>query len=206
MRILIPFKASNPKSRLSSLLSDEERKKLAVLMLADVVDAVKPFGEVRIACPTNISVNGAEVVIDTSDLNTTVNRALEEVPIAVIMSDLPLLNFKTLKRFFETEGDVVIAPGRKGGTNMLLVRKKGFRVSYHYGSFFKHLEFAEKMGFKATVFDSFYSSVDIDDESDLLELMMHGMGKRSREFLKSIGFEVRFEETPRLERRVFMQS
>jgi 2-phospho-L-lactate guanylyltransferase len=61
------------------------------------------------------------------------------------------------------------------------------------------------MGFKATIFDSFYSSVDIDDENDLLELMIHGEGKRSREFLRSIGFTVRFEETPKLERRVFMQ-
>jgi len=205
MKILIPFKASNPKSRLSSLLSENERKKLAELMLADVVDAVKPFGDVQVVCPSKVSVDGAEVVVDPSDLNTTVNRALREVPLAVIMSDLPLLNFKTLKRFFETEGDVVIAPGRKGGTNMLLVRKKDFRVSYHYGSFFKHLKFAEEMGFKATIFDSFYSSVDIDDENDLLELMIHGEGKRSREFLRSIGFTVRFEETPKLERRVFMQ-
>ncbi|KUJ93381.1 MAG: 2-phospho-L-lactate guanylyltransferase [Archaeoglobus fulgidus] len=205
MRILIPFKANNPKSRLSSILSEEERKELARLMLLDVIDAAKPFGEIKVVCPSELDVKGVEVVVDTSDLNTTVNKVMDEAPLAVIMSDLPLLSEEVLKRFFETEGDVVVAPGRKGGTNMLLVRKRGFRVSYHFGSFFKHLEMARKMGMKAKIFDSFYSSVDIDDESDLLELMMHGSGKKSYEFLRKIGFSVSFEETPRLERRVFMQ-
>ena len=205
MKIIIPFKANNPKSRLSSLLSEEERRELARLMLLDVIDAANPFGDVLVLCPAEVELEGVEVVVDTSDLNTAINKLIDQVPVAVIMSDLPLLNEEVLMRFFETEGDVVIAPGRKGGTNMLLVRKRGFRVSYHYGSFFKHLEIALKSGMKAEIFDSFFSSVDIDDENDLLELMMHGEGKRSQKFLKDIGFSVSFEKTPRLERRVFMQ-
>uniref|UniRef100_A0A7C3MB17 2-phospho-L-lactate guanylyltransferase n=1 Tax=Archaeoglobus fulgidus TaxID=2234 RepID=A0A7C3MB17_ARCFL len=205
MRIVIPFKANNPKSRLSTLLSESERKELARLMLLDVVDVTRNFGDVTILCPEEVEFEGVRVDVDASDLNTAVNRLIDNVPAAVIMSDLPLLNKEVLTRFFETEGDVVIAPGRKGGTNMLLVRKRGFRVSYHYGSFFKHLEIALKLGMKAEIFDSFFSSVDIDDESDLLELMMHGEGKRSQKFLKDLGFYVCFEKTPRLERRVFMQ-
>ncbi len=205
MKIIIPFKTSNPKSRLSILLSEEERGELARLMLLDVVDAVKPFGDVLVLCPTEVDLEGVKVIVDNSDLNTAINKLIDQVPLAVIMSDLPLLNKEVLRRFFEIDGDVVIAPGRKGGTNMLLVRKRGFRVSYHYGSFFKHLEIALKSGMKAKIFDSFFSSVDIDDENDLLELMMHGEGKRSYRFLKDIGFSVSFEKTPRLERRVFMQ-
>ncbi len=148
MRILIPFKANNPKSRLSSLLSEKERKELAKLMLLDVIDAARPFGEIKVVCPAEVDVEGIEVIVDTSDLNTTVNKAMDSTPLAVIMSDLPLLNKEVLERFFGTEGDVVIAPGRKGGTNMLLVRKKGFRASYHFGSFFKHLEIARKLGMR----------------------------------------------------------
>lgn len=207
MRILIPFKASNPKSRLSDILSFEERKKLAELMLLDVVDAVKPFGNVKIVTPTEIDFDcDADVVVDESELDIVVNRELDNIPVAIIMSDLPLLDKSTLSRFFESKGDVVIAPGRKGGTNMLIVRKKGFKVSYHYGSFFKHLRFAKNNGFSITIFDSFFSSIDIDERDDLLELLLHGEGKKSYEYLKTIGFFVKFEKIPKLERRFFMQS
>ncbi|WP_202319331.1 2-phospho-L-lactate guanylyltransferase [Archaeoglobus neptunius] len=200
MRILIPFKATNPKSRLSGILDFEERKKLAELMLLDVVEAVSRFGSVKVVSPAKINIEGVDVVVDSSDLNTVVNSEINNVPLAVVMSDLPLLSGDILQRFFNSEGDVVIAPGRKGGTNMLLVRREGFRVSYHYGSFFKHVEYARKIGFSVSIFDSFYSSVDIDDESDLLELIMHGKGKRSWKFLTQLGFRVSFEKTPRLER------
>ncbi len=205
MRIVIPFKASNPKSRLSNILNAEERRKLAELMLLDVVEVARSFGRVVVLTNASISVD-AEVVRDDSDLDSAINKELLDTPVAIIMSDLPLLNHDTLRRFFSSNGDVVIAPGRKGGTNMLLVRKKGFRVSYHYGSFFKHLNFARENGFEVSVFDSFFSSVDIDDEDDLLELLLHGSGKRSCEFLKRIGFSVKFEKTPTIERRFFMQS
>ncbi len=205
MRIVIPFKASNPKSRLSNILNAEERRKLAELMLLDVVEVARSFGRVVVLTNASISVD-AEVVRDDSDLDSAINKELLDTPVAIIMSDLPLLNHNTLRRFFSSNGDVVIAPGRKGGTNMLLVRKRGFRVSYHYGSFFKHLNFARENGFEVSVFDSFFSSVDIDDEDDLLELLLHGSGKRSCEFLKRIGFSVKFEKTPTIERRFFMQS
>jgi len=206
MKILIPFKANNPKSRLSDILSFEERKRLAELMLLDVIDAAKPFGEIRVIAPAKIELDDVDVVVEISDLNTSINKELDDVPVAVVMSDLPLLDKSTLSRFFETDGEIVLAPGRKGGTNMLMARRAGFRVSYHYGSFFKHLEYAKQNGFSVSIFDSFFSSVDIDDKEDLLELLLHGEGKRSWEYLRNIGFDVKFEKTPRIERRVFMQS
>lgn len=206
MKILIPFKANNPKSRLSDILSFEERKRLAELMLLDVIDAAKPFGEIRVITPAKIELYDVDVVVDNSDLNTSINKELDDVPVAVVMSDLPLLDRSTLSRFFETDGEIVLAPGRKGGTNMLIARRTGFRVSYHYGSFFKHLEYAKQNGFSVSIFDSFFSSVDIDDKEDLLELLLHGEGKRSWEYLRNIGFDVKFKKTPQIERRVFMQS
>ncbi len=211
MRALIPFKLSNPKSRLSSLLSLEERRELAYNMLLDVVEVVGRFvDEMLVLVPPDteaivdfaelkgVCAKGLEIVEDERDLDTAVNTRLER-DTAVIMSDLPLLTEEVLERFFQTEGDVVIAPGRRGGTNMLLVRVEGFRVSYHYGSFFKHLTIARRMGLRVRIFDSFYASLDIDEEDDLLELLMHGERKRSRRYLKSIGFEVDLsEEQPKL--------
>jgi 2-phospho-L-lactate guanylyltransferase len=199
MRVVIPFKATNPKSRLSKILDESEREEFAKYMLLDVIESLKPFGyEIKIITPENVCVEGAEVCVDRRSLDECINDELKDVPVAVVMSDLPLLNPSTLKRFFESEGDVVIAPGKKGGTNMLLVRKKGFRVSYHYGSFFKHIKIAEELGFGYSIFDSFYSAVDIDDENDVLELMMHGINKKSRSYLERMGFKVEYLKEPRL--------
>ncbi len=203
MKVVIPFKTSNPKSRLSSILNDQERFELALNMLKDVLDSLKKLDvEVKVLSPNKIDLD-VEVVEDNRSLNECINDELKEVPKAVIMSDLPLLSPEVLQRFFNSEGEVVIAPGRKGGTNMLLVRKEGFRVSYHYGSFRKHVKIAEELGFKVGIFDSFYASVDVDDEADLLELMLHGEGKRSWEYLKSLGFDVKFSKVPKLVRYNF---
>ena len=126
-------------------------------------------------------------------MDSAINARIER-DTAIIMADLPLLNERVLRRFFDSDADLVIAPGRKGGTNMLLIRDERFRVSYHYGSFFKHISIAKKLGLKVDILDSFYASIDIDDESDLLELLMHGKGKRSHEYLTTIGFKVDFSK------------
>jgi len=202
MKVIIPFKLRNPKSRLSSILSAYERINLAKFMLMDVIDVVSEFTEdITVLVPPNTELDlDVEIEEDSRDLDSAINARIEK-NVAIIMSDLPLLNVKTLERFFNSEGDVVLAPGRKGGTNMILIRDDRFRVSYHYGSFFKHISIAEKLGLKVEIFDSFYASVDIDDESDLLELLMHGKGKRSHEYLTSIGFGVDYsKKDPKLVR------
>jgi len=191
MKAIIPFKLNNPKSRLSSILSLEERRKLAELMLEDVLDVVLRFiDNVIVLVPKNIHLSlDVKVVEDRRDLNDAINSRIEK-DTAIIMSDLPLLNDRVLKDFLNRDGDIIIAPGRRGGTNMLLIRDERFRVSYHYGSFLKHVEIAKKLGLKVEIFDSFYASVDIDNEQDLLELLIHGKGKKSYDFLLSIGFKL----------------
>ncbi len=199
MRVIIPFKPVNPKSRLSNVLSLKEREDLVRYMLLDVIDAVYNFSdEIIILTPCDFTPEcDVKVVVDDRNLSEAVNSLIRDNT-AVIMSDLPLLNEDVLKRFFGCRSEVVIAPGRRGGTNMLLIRNGRFRVSYYYGSFFKHIEIAKRLGLSFEIFDSFYASVDIDEESDLLELLMHGRGKRSYGYLTSIGFKVLFEREPRL--------
>ncbi len=195
MLVIVPFKPLNPKTRLSSVMSREEREEFARCMLSDVLDALKGY-DVRV-----ISTHPIDVAceVDERELNDVVNSRIGG-ELAVVMSDLPLLNRDVVERFFDCEGDVVIAPGRKGGTNMILIRDERFRVSYHYCSFLKHVEIAKRLGLKYTVFDSFYASLDVDTPDDLLEVLIHGKGKRSYEYLKSIGFRIEFEREPRLVR------
>ena len=199
MEIVIPFKPRNPKSRLSNVLNEEERENLAFHMLLDVMDACEDA--VILSSEECERLKGYRVIIDKRSLDEAVTSFIKRGETAVIMSDLPLINGKILRRFFECEGDIVIAPGRKAGTNMLISRHKDFYTSYHYGSFLKHINICRKLGLSYSIFDSFYSSVDIDEEGDLLELMIHGKGKRSYEYLESLGFYVDFsEKDPKLRR------
>ncbi|MCS7143540.1 MAG: 2-phospho-L-lactate guanylyltransferase [Archaeoglobaceae archaeon] len=200
MKFVIPFKPLNPKSRLSNVLSEEERRKFAELMLIDVLNVLKEFNDnIKVISTTRLDLDlGVEILVDPRSLDECINSELKEVPKAVVMSDLALLNFETFERFLNCKEDLIIAPGRKGGTNMLLVRKGGFKVSYHYCSFLKHLNIARSLGFSYRVFDSFYSSTDIDDEEDLLELLIHGEGKLSKRFLENLGFRINFEKIPSL--------
>ncbi|MFO7968225.1 MAG: 2-phospho-L-lactate guanylyltransferase [Archaeoglobaceae archaeon] len=200
VKIVIPFKPQSPKSRLSDILTLQERSRLVELMLLDVVETAKLCSDDVMILASEMGGFNCDCVIkeDPRDLNTALNSVIKEsivgqggagVGAAVVMSDLPLLTPETLKEFLDCEGDIVIAPGRRGGTNLLLIRDGRFRVSYHYGSFHKHLQTAGGLGIGARVFDSFYASTDIDDKDDLLELMLHGKG-RAKDFLLSIGFTV----------------
>ncbi|RLI74593.1 2-phospho-L-lactate guanylyltransferase [Archaeoglobales archaeon] len=201
MKIVIPFKAKNPKSRLSNLMDEEERVNFAKCMLLDVIDAMPKDMEILIVTPENLDLDitnkNVDVLVDERSLNDAINSLINEhKEIAVIMSDLPLLNKKVVEEFFNENADIIIAPGRKGGTNMLLIRNSEFKVSYHYGSFFKHIKIANELRLSYKIFDSFYSSVDVDEESDLLELLLHGEGKKSWRFLRDIGFRVEFRKDP----------
>ena len=199
MKIYVPFKPTNPKSRLSKIMSEKERREFAFQLLLDVLESCE--NAIVVTSSRDDRLRGLKYEIDDRDLDTAVTSRIKKEDSAFIMSDLALINKKIVKGFLDTDGDVVIAPGRKGGTNMLLSRSREFYTSYHYGSFLKHIRIAERLGLSLSVFDSFYASIDIDDESDLLELMLHGKGKRSYEYLESIGFYIDFsEKEPKLKR------
>uniref|UniRef100_A0A7C3YFY1 2-phospho-L-lactate guanylyltransferase n=1 Tax=Geoglobus ahangari TaxID=113653 RepID=A0A7C3YFY1_9EURY len=199
MQIIIPFKPRNPKSRLSNILNEKERENLAFYMLLDVIDVCEDA--IILSSEECKRLEGYRVIVDKRSLDEAVTSFIKKGETAVVMSDLPLINKKILTSFLDSEGDVVIAPGRKAGTNMLLSRNRDFYTSYHYGSFLKHIDICRRLGLSYTVFDSFYSSVDIDEKEDLLELMIHGKGKKSYEYLKSLGFYVDFsEKDPKLRR------
>jgi len=59
---------------------------------------------------------------------------------------------------------------------MILIRRPQFRTCYNGVSFPKHLDFARKLGISVTICDSLRSSCDIDEPSDLAELLIHGYG------------------------------
>jgi 2-phospho-L-lactate guanylyltransferase len=96
------------------------------------------------------------------------------------MSDLPLLSREDLLRMVRAEGDVVLVPGRGGGTNIILVRNPQFRTCYEGASFPRHLDQARRLGLRVGVFYSYLAGCDIDEPQDLAEVLLHGRGKAAR--------------------------
>jgi len=198
MRAVIPFKKNNAKSRLGALLSEREREDLALSMLADVADTLAGsdcFDVIDILSTSPIYVENTNIVLTEMGLNEALNEYLRQMsshnlnePVLIIMADIPLVSKKNIMDIVSSRADLVIAPGRMGGTNAVFIRNPiSFHVDYYGASFLKHLEIAKDL--RVEVFDSFNLSTDIDEVSDLAEVLIHGKG-HSRAYLEKIGVSI----------------
>lgn len=187
MKAVVPFKTVNAKSRLSTLLTVEERARLARLMLDDITGVLKAAGLKVVLLTTAPFQYNAGVVVSEKDLNSALNDFLkaETEPVMIIMADVPLISLKNIRDIVESPADVVISPGRGGGTNVQFIKDpQKYHVDYYGASFLDHVRIAEDNGLTVSVFDSFNASSDIDEASDLVELYIHGKGKAA-EYLRS---------------------
>ena len=184
MKAVIPFKKAHAKSRLSPVLSQEEREELVELMLNQVIDSVKEAGieTIDILSPSMYgleNLRGFRVYLDKRDLNGVLNSYLEqaEEAVLIVMADLPLLSPNHIKEITSTKEDICIVPGKGGGTNILFIRNPSrYRVMYYGSSFLTHCSIAAESGQNIEVYDSFLVSTDIDEPEDLVELLIHGKG------------------------------
>lgn len=200
VRIVVPFKRSDAKSRLAPALTPEERRLLAFAMLRDVLGTVSDFGKATILSRPGLDVAevgyDVEIVESELDLNDALNaffahEAMQGWPsdILIVMADLALLMPDDVVGILSCRGDVVLCPGRGGGTNMILIRAPEFRTCYQGVSFPRHLAYCQQAGLKAEVFESFRAGCDIDCPEDLVEVLLHGRGE-TRVLLGRMGFSV----------------
>jgi 2-phospho-L-lactate guanylyltransferase len=206
VRAVIPFKQAGAKSRLGALLSKIEREEFALCMLRDVLATLarSTIREVEIittaASADLIAVTKQQVASDmsitvredTRDLNDALNDLLadEIEPILIVMADIPLALPATINEIVAHPEEVVIVPGRKGGTNALFLRNpSAFSVSYYGMSFAKHRDLAQRRHLSFAIHDSFFISTDIDEVDDLIELLIHGNGY-STAYLRRIGVQL----------------
>jgi 2-phospho-L-lactate guanylyltransferase len=186
MEVLVPFSTERPKSRLSGVLDPDERAAFALAMLRDVLDAVAAAGgEPRVLATAPVDGDlSCPVAVDERPLTPAVNAALdarlddspgERDPIAVVMADLALATPAALRELFAAgrETDVTIAPGRGGGTNAFVARHPAFRVDYHGASYLDHRRIAADAGLRVDVIDSHRLASDVDEPSDLAEVLIH---------------------------------
>lgn len=184
MRAVIPYKQENAKSRLAPVLTLKEREQFVELMLRDVVCSLREAGvkDIDILATSEYSSLfdlDVNFVIDPADLNESINKYLERLdqPVLIIMADLPLARPEQVKEIISSEEDVVIVPGKGGGTNVLFIKgPAGFHVRYYGMSFRNHCTIAKDMNCSLKIYDSFLLSTDIDEPHDIVEILLHGRG------------------------------
>lgn len=200
VHVIVPFKLNGAKSRLSPVLSSEERSLFALAMLQDVLKAVSGAGLTTILAKPGFDKSDLDgnfnILTCDLELNNAINASIEHrqnegwpEDVLIVMADLALLTFVDVRGIQQVEGEVIFSPGRGGGTNMILIRNPLFRAQYLGLSFLKHMDFARTMGLDAQVYASYYAACDIDEPSDLAEILIHGKGY-ARSYLESIGFEL----------------
>jgi 2-phospho-L-lactate guanylyltransferase len=195
MRVFVPFDARDPKTRLTPVLDGDERAALARAMLDDVLEVLGETAHDPVVVATADLDCDVPVRIDDSALTTAVNDALAGVdgPVAVVMADLALVTREAVETLFAPDADVVLAPGLGGGTNALLTRHPDFRVDYHGVSYRDHREAAAAVGADTATVDSFRLAVDVDDPTDLAEVLIHTDGHTAR-CLRDVGVELTVTE------------
>lgn len=157
---------------------------LAECMLEDVIDALKG------------SIVDEHDVLTEGSLNEAINGAIHgtQEPVLVIMPDLPLIQPRHINEIVSANADVVIAPGKGGGTNALFLREpRRFRVDFRQASFLNHLGIALDAGMSVYIYDSFFVSTDMDEPEDLVELLIHGKGAATL-YLRDLGMTLEFDQ------------
>ncbi|NHN41505.1 2-phospho-L-lactate guanylyltransferase [Halorubellus sp. JP-L1] len=195
MDVVVPFSPTDPKSRLSPVLTARERREFARVLLEDVLSALAATAgipEPTVLSTAALEVDpGVPVRVDDRALTPAVNDALASSsdPVAVVMADLALATPAALSRLFAPDADVVLAPGRRVGTNAIVARHPAFRVDYHGASFLDHRAAAASVGADVAVVDSHRLATDVDEPADLVEVLAHGEGAAA-DWLRDHGFEV----------------
>lgn len=187
--VIIPVKPLvRAKSRLSPLLSSEQRMQLAENLLRHVIATVRSVPEIagtlvisRDSKALAIAREGGAHTVQesgTPELNNALMRATSVVrgwrgaAVFVLPADLPLLNPADVRGVLDLgqeENTVVIATDeRQDGTNAMLIRPPGL-IPYAYGpgSFHRHVALAREAGATVRVYRSEQLMLDIDMPDDL---------------------------------------
>jgi 2-phospho-L-lactate guanylyltransferase len=187
--VIIPVKPLNrAKSRLSTVLSPEQRAHFAEMMYRQVLGVVSQIhslaGVLVISRDSRALAIGREFGAKTlqestkSDLNPALQRATEMVrlwrgeAVLILPADLPFVSVDDVQHILnmaKADPGVVIATDRdKDGTNAMLVRPPTL-FEYRYGdnSFVRHVALARAKGASVSIYASDTISLDIDVPADL---------------------------------------
>lgn len=208
---LIPVKSLNrSKSRLNTVLDQQECAMLSRAMFMDVLDALNDANGIsNIAVLTNdaevaglANQLGHFVIEDKSEgelcagLDAAARQLSELGATAMLLlpGDLPTLTPQDIENLLaKHEGGLSLCPAiRDGGTNALICSPPD-ALPFQFGedSARKHLELAESSGIKSNRIPMHAFFRDIDTPEDLSWLARQGVGSNTSRFLQHTGIAAR---------------
>ncbi|HEY43010.1 MAG TPA: 2-phospho-L-lactate guanylyltransferase [Anaerolineae bacterium] len=186
---IVPVKPlSRAKSRLSTVLSKEERANLSQQMLVHTLEVLSQVPSVERTLVVSrdsralalarehhartVTEHGSPQLNQALVRATLLARGYGVSGVLVLPADLPLLTIEGIEKIIAMATEppvVVIAPDRHGkGTNALLSSPPGL-IEYDFGpdSFTNHLSHAKAAGVRVEICDLPSLSLDIDIPEDL---------------------------------------
>jgi 2-phospho-L-lactate/phosphoenolpyruvate guanylyltransferase len=180
--LLIPLKRlDDAKSRLSDVLTAEERSALMLELLEGVLAAAEEadLGPITIVSAEPVVADGVARFVDRAlAWNEAIAAAMREVvsePIAAVVSaDLPRVSAEDIQALVAATPDrgMAIARALDGGTNAVSLRPPGV-VMTHFGepqSSAVHAQTTAAAGLAARIVDIPGLAFDVDTPADLAEL------------------------------------
>lgn len=210
---IVPVKKLDlSKKRLSTILSPRDRRSLAVVMLEDVLKALKSSAvhQIVVISPDS-TVHLIANMFDVTCLSENrlgLNLAIEQATkwciqhqsdsALILPADVPFVSPEDIAHIIEfgvQTPSLVLSPSRNGGTNALFRRPADLmEASFGPNSYKRHIKEALEKGIEPKIYRSQRVSTDIDSEEDLkrfLEVESHTL---SRRFLEQIGLRKRLAE------------
>lgn len=186
---IIPVKPlKNAKSRLSGVLSPDERYEFAQAMFKHVLSVVTSVPQITGTLVISRDTKALSIARDmgaktiqegmVSDLNPALMRATAVVnswraeAVFILPADLPFVSVEDIKEMMslgrEQNSIVIATDDEHDGTNALLIRPPGL-IDYAYGvgSYKRHVDNAHNMGAEVVPYFSERIALDIDVPEDL---------------------------------------
>ncbi|HSQ25827.1 MAG TPA: 2-phospho-L-lactate guanylyltransferase [Anaerolineales bacterium] len=176
------------KSRLSEVLTQEERADLNRRLLAHTLDTLTSIPEIEHVLVVSrdqsalamardygartVQENGAPQLNKALARATIVAKTYATRGVLILPADLPLITAEDVRTMLDRANDppvVVVAPDRHGvGTNALLVCPAGL-IEYEFGpgSFQRHCEMARQVGARLEICEMPSLALDMDLPEDL---------------------------------------
>jgi 2-phospho-L-lactate guanylyltransferase len=194
------------KSRLSSILNPENRKRLTLVMLEDVLTAIK-YSTIEKTVIVGSDLRVAELAVNAgvAYLNEEVNGGLNCAigfsiewcrkegadSVLVLPADVPFLSSIDIDRIIGlsrgADSVMVLSPSENGGTNALCLRPPNLiPVSFGRGSFKRHIRIANNKGIQAKLYYSSSLAFDIDTQRDLERLSKTSGASLTSQFIAQI--------------------
>ncbi len=195
--VIVPLKSiHNGKSRLAGVLSCEDRERLNLSMLTNLLQTLKELDQITGV----LIISQDNLVQDLTDsygfnflleqkpysLNNAIKTACNECQkmgaseVLILPADLPLINKQSMQIILEKNTEppvVVITPDRRWeGTNSLLINPiNGFEFRFGENSFFLHKEIANALDYRVEIISDPGMELDLDlpEDWDLYQGLIH---------------------------------